>query len=340
MNPIPASQLRQLLFLLLIAVLFSVLAWNLRGFVPALLGAYTLYVLLRPAALFLTMRWRWPPALASAVLMVASFAVILLPLALLIGQLDDHVVAAFRQYPEIVGAAEQLGRELEQRYGIALVTPENMARLTELALREAQRLVGATLNSVATMFIAYLVLWFMLAGGDHLEKSFYDWLPLQNANKAYVRRQLNDLVYANAVGIPLMGLVQGLAGLLAYWLAGVRDPWLWFGITFLAGMLPVFGAALAYVPLALILLGNGRPVEALLIFLYGFLVIGSIDNLARMWLLKRIGHTHPLITFFGVIAGLRLFGFVGFIFGPIMISLGLLLVKIYEKEFGRRAKAG
>ena len=75
--------------------------------------------------------------------------------------------------------------------------------------------------------------------------------------------------------------------------------------------------------------------KALLIFLYGFLVVGSVDNIARMWLLKKIGRTHPLITLFGGIVGLKLVGFIGFIFGPIMISLAILLLKIYHKEFNQ-----
>ncbi|MBK8428252.1 MAG: AI-2E family transporter [Lewinellaceae bacterium] len=110
---------------------------------------------------------------------------------------------------------------------------------------------------------------------------------------------------------------------------------MWFAITFVSGMMPVFGVALAYIPLSLILLANGEDGKALLIFLYGVLILGSVDNIARMWVLKKIGHTHPLITLFGVIVGLKLFGFIGFIFGPILISMFILLVRIYHKEFSQ-----
>jgi predicted PurR-regulated permease PerM len=73
--------------------------------------------------------------------------------------------------------------------------------------------------------------------------------------------------------------------------------------------------------------------KALLIFLYGAIIVGSVDNIARMWLLKQINQTHPLVTLFGVVVGLQLFGFIGFIFGPILIALFILLVRIYHKEF-------
>ncbi|HAD13369.1 MAG TPA: AI-2E family transporter, partial [Saprospirales bacterium] len=89
---------------------------------------------------------------------------------------------------------------------------------------------------------------------------------------------------------------------------------------------------LAYIPLGLLLLANGEEGKAILIILYGFIVVGSVDNIARMWFLKTINQTHPTITLFGVIAGLQLFGFIGFIFGPILISLFIMLIQIYHKE--------
>lgn len=85
-----------------------------------------------------------------------------------------------------------------------------------------------------------------------------------------------------------------------------------------------------------ILLSQGMEGKALFIFLYGLIVMGSVDNIARMWVLKKIGSTHPLVTLFGAIAGVKLFGFVGFIFGPILISMAILLFRIYQKELENR----
>ncbi|MFN7200087.1 MAG: AI-2E family transporter, partial [Bacteroidota bacterium] len=68
-------------------------------------------------------------------------------------------------------------------------------------------------------------------------------------------------------------------------------------------------------------------------FVFGFGVIGTVDNFLRFTLLRKIGDVHPLVTVFGVIAGLSLFGFIGLIFGPLLISLLLLLIRIYRSEF-------
>ena len=103
-------------------------------------------------------------------------------------------------------------------------------------------------------------------------------------------------------------------------------------------MLPVLGAALAYIPLSLLLFASNDPVKGAIILVFGLAIIGSVDNIFRFWLQKKLGDVHPLITVFGVIIGVNLFGFIGLIFGPILISLFLLLIKVYTKEFSLRIK--
>lgn len=333
MNPVSGVTVRQMFLILLIAAIFGVLFWNLRFFLPAVLGAYTFYVLLRGLQFHLTERWKWPMRLAASVLVLLSFIAVLLPLNWLFGMLRNRVISLFQNSDQLLQNAGQVIHKVEIQYGITLLTPENTKNLSDWSVQQVQSLIGATVNGIGLVLAMYLILWFMLTEGKKMEQAFFKWMPLRGENVEYLRKHLNDMVWSNALGIPLMGIVQGFAALLMYWLLGVDDPWLWFAVTFVSGMLPVVGVALAYVPLTLILLANGQEWQALVIFLYSFLVVGSVDNIARMWLLKKIGQTHPLITLFGVIAGLKMFGFIGFVFGPIMISLFILLLRIYQKEF-------
>lgn len=333
MKHLPPTLVRQLFLILLIALLFGELFWNLRYFVPAFLGAYTFYVLLRTPLFYLTERYRWPTRWAAAVLLLLSFVAILLPVNWVFGMLQEHLTGLFSNYDALLQQAEHIIRRVEEQYGFTVLTPDNIKSLGTWAVGQAQGVLSATVSGLGLLITLYFILWFMLTEGKRMEQSFFGWLPLRRENVNYVRQHLNDLVWGNALGIPIMGLVQGFAALLVYGLAGVRDPWMWFAITFVAGMMPLVGAALAYVPLSLMLLADGEQWKALLIFGYGFLVVGSVDNLARMWLMRKINQTHPLITLFGVVVGLQLFGFIGFVFGPILISLFILLLRIYQKEF-------
>ncbi len=334
MYKIPAPYIRQVFLLLIIVLIFGVLFWNLQFFIPAVLGAYTLYILTRNPLFFLTDRRKWNKTISIIVLMVLSFLVILLPMFWVFKMLEGHVINLLNNSDNLFANAQRVVLSIENKYGVELMTPENVRSLTGRGVGLAQNILNATLNGVALVITAYFILWFMLREGKEMEQAFLESLPLRDENVHYVRRHLHEMVWSNALGIPLMGVVQAIAGLLIYWLAGIENVWLWFAVTFVAGMMPVVGVALAYVPLSLILLAQGMESKALLIFLYGLIVMGSVDNIARMWVLKKIGNTHPLITLFGVIVGLKLFGFIGFIFGPILISMAILLFRIYQKEFG------
>ena len=105
-----------------------------------------------------------------------------------------------------------------------------------------------------------------------------------------------------------------------YLILGVPDAFLWFLATFVASILPVLGSMLVYIPLSIMLFTHGLVKESIIMLTYGILVIGSVDNLFRFMLQKWIGDTHPLVTLFGVIAGISLFGFIGLIFGYIFFN--------------------
>lgn len=336
MQHIPNSQIRQILLLLLISLLFVVIFMNLWFFLPAVLGAYTFYVLLSGPLKYMVFKWKIPKNIAIVLLMLLSFIIILLPVNGIIQLLNTQLTTAFNGSQNLLQLFEKMLTDLEIKYNIKLLSPDSIKSISDWGLSQIRSIVDATLGGILIIIVMYFILWFMLRQGKQMEEMFFNSLPLKPENVPYLRNELNGLVYSNAIGIPLMGVVQGTVAGLAYWAVGIPDVWFWALLTGIAGMMPIFGVALAYVPLSLVLYSNGMNGHALFILIYGVVVIGSVDNIARMWLLNKIGHTHPLITLFGVIVGLKLFGFVGFVFGPIMISMFLLLVKIYGKEFGTR----
>ncbi|MBK6930696.1 MAG: AI-2E family transporter [Saprospirales bacterium] len=335
MNRIPNLLIRQILLLLLIFALGGVLFYTLHPFLPALLGAYTLFVLLRPAMHYLSGQRHWNKVAVAVLLILLSGAIIWIPLHFLVQLVQARVIEALQHSTELRQNMEQMARHLEQEYNLQLLTPETLQNVANWGATQLRSFISATLDGLTTAVLAAFILFFMLISGPRIEVFFFSWLPFRNENIAEFKHQLNSLVFSNAVGIPFMGILQGFAGLPAYWIIGVNDVWLWFAITCISGMLPILGVALAYVPMAILLIASGLPWKALIVFLYGFIVIGSVDNIGRMWLQKKLGDTHPLITLFGVIAGLKLFGFIGFVFGPILIALFLLLIRIYTKEFGK-----
>ncbi len=337
MNQISNLLVRQILLLMLVFGLGWVLFLTLHPFLPALLGAYTLFVLLRPGIHYLVVKKKWNRHIAASALIFTSVLVLWVPLHFLVQLVQARIIEAFQHSPDIRQQIGALAHRLEDEYSISVLTPETLKDVANWGIEQLRSVISATMEGLATTILAGFILYFMLINAAQIKTFFFNWLPFQKNNIAAFKHQLNTLVFSNAVGIPAMGILQGLAGLPAYWFIGISDVLLWFAVTCIAGMLPIVGVALAYIPMALILFADGLNWQALAVLLYGIIVIGSVDNIGRMWFQKKLGDTHPLITLFGVIAGLKLFGFIGFVFGPILISLFFLLIRIYSKEFGKAA---
>jgi predicted PurR-regulated permease PerM len=333
MSYISNNTIRQVLLLLVIILLGTILFWQLQSFLPALLGSYTMYVLLKKWMYILTGRYKWKKSWAAALLMFLSFLVILLPIVLLINMMSSKVNFALQHSSEVLTAIEQYIHKYEEQYSVQILSGKNIEQLTNWGTQTLPRVLGATFSSLTTIAIMYFILYFMLIDGRKMEASLHEWIPLKDENTLLLRRETNSLVYSNAIGIPLIALLQGILGLIGYLILGVNEPLFWFIVTCLASMIPIVGASLAYVPVAILFFAKGMNIKGIIMLAYGFGVISTLDSIFRFWLQKKIGDIHPLITAFGVIIGLSLFGFIGLIFGPILISLFILLIKIYANEF-------
>jgi predicted PurR-regulated permease PerM len=337
-NTIDQNRLRQIVFLLLITGLGILLFIELYTFLPAALGAATLYILLRKSMFYLSEKRKWRPGAAALLLMFVSLILILLPIWMLVDMLYDKVTYAVSHANEWIVAIKETIADFELRYKVELLSDENIARIGNTISTAVPKILGATFNGLTAIFFMYFILYFMFVSGREMEKVLYDYIPLQDRNVERLEKEIHTMVVSNAIGIPVVAVAQGVVGLFGYWLIGVDEPLFWFGVTCIAGMIPVIGAALAYIPLTVMFLADGAIGQGIAMAIYGFGIIGTVDNVLRFSLLRKIGDVHPLTTVFGVIIGLNLFGFIGLIFGPLLISLFNLLLRIYSSEFLSRQR--
>jgi len=327
------NRIRQVFFLAAIVMWGVLLAMKLYSFLPALLGAMTLYIILRKWMFVLVEKKKWRKPLAAALLMVLTLLVILIPIGILVQMLSSKVAYVINHSNELVAALKIIVGNFEQRTGLHLIDTDNFNQLGNFIAQSAPQVLKATFNSLITIFFMYFILFFMLVNGKKMEKGIYEYIPLKDENVDRLGKETQNIVISNAIGMPIIAFCQGVLAVIGYYFLGVKEPWFWFVITCLTSMLPVVGAALAYVPLAIIFFANNQELQGIILLVYGFGFIGTFDNILRFTLARKIGNVHPLITVFGVIIGLELFGFVGLIFGPLLISLFILLIRIYSNEF-------
>ena len=332
-NTIDSNLLRQIFFIAIILFLGIVLFRELKFFLSAFLGSVTFYVVMLERMFYLTEVKNWRPGTAAWVLMLLSFFVILMPIGLLGNILYAKISYVVTHSAETIESLKLLVIRLQEKVGYTLVKPANINELGTYIGELLPKVLGVTVSTLTLIASMYFILYFMLVNGRRMEEALYEYVPLKDNNVELIGSEIRTMVISNAIGIPLIALIQGIVGLIGYLTIGVPEPFLWFVATSIAAMLPVVGAAVIYVPLSVMLLAQGHTGQGIAMAIWGFGFIGLVDNLFRFLLNKKLGDIHPLITIFGVLVGVQLFGFIGLIFGPLLISMFILSLRIYSSEF-------
>lgn len=334
MHAIKPRLFRQIFIILLILLMGWLIFKEMVVYLSGVLGAITLFVLMRNWQGYLVKNKKWHPSLAAGLLMLGSFLMILMPIAGLVLMLTSKIEKAVENSGKVVNIIKDAMSNLESKYHFTIADSIDTSSITDWISTNLKGLAGSTFTVFIAISIMYFMLYYMLTNRRTFKESLLEYIPLSGKNLKLIGQDSVDLVKSNAVGIPLVALLQGLVALVGFFIFGVEDPFFWFAIVAVGSMIPFVGTALGMIPVCIILYAAGDVWQAIALAIYGLVVVGATDNLFRLVIQKRLADVHPLITIIGVIVGVPLFGFIGLIFGPILISIFLLIVKIYKQEYG------
>ena len=187
-------------------------------------------------------------------------------------------------------------------------------------------------NFVSSILMLYFFLYFMLINFNRMEDSILKILPFKNENIKIFGDELKSHTFSNAVGIPLIALAQGLFAFVVYYIGGVPQAGFWGILTGFASVIPIVGTGIIWVPVCVYLFAFGYTWQGVLVLAWSAIVMGSMDNVIRFVLAKKMADVHPVITVLGIILGLEYLGVTGLIFGPLLISYFVILLKIYYAD--------
>lgn len=304
-----------------------------RPYVSGFLGAATLYALFNGQMTFMTEKLKFGRAFSAFIILLESIFVFLLPLtgiALLVVDTFSGITID----PEVIRVQiDDFVVMLEERMGFDIFTPENLSFIPKLGSNLLQVVGNSVYSFVINIVVILFVLYYMLYNKKDFEKAISEILPFKEENKEILAEETKLIINANAIGIPLLAIIQGAFAYLGYVFFGVDNALLYAILTAFVSIIPVLGTTLVWVPISISMLISGDLVNGIAMALYGFIVIGGVDNVARFMLQKVLADIHPLITVFGVLIGLPMFGFWGVIFGPLILSLFILFFNMYRHEF-------
>ena len=300
-------------------------------FLGGLLGALTMYILVRTHMNYLTEKRKMKRSISALLITAETIMVFLVPLGLIIWLVVNKLQDINLAPQTFIEPIQQVAEFIKEKTGYDVLGKDTLSFIVSILPRIGQIIMEGASSLAVNLFVMIFVLYFMLIGGKKMEAYVNDILPFNEANTQEVIREINMIVRSNAIGIPLLAIIQGGVAMIGYLIFGAPNILLLGFLTCFATIIPM--VALVWFPVAAYLAISGDWFHAIGLAAYGAIVVSQSDNLIRFILQKKMADTHPLITIFGVVIGLPLFGFMGVIFGPLLLSLFFLFVNMFKKEY-------
>lgn len=187
-------------------------------------------------------------------------------------------------------------------------------------------LVGVIIQMVFVIFTMY----YLFRDGDKIIAAVRDALPLERDQARAIMSRTREVIGASVYGVFVIAIIQGMLGGLAFWALGLPSAFVWGVAMIFLSMIPMLGAFLVWVPAAIYLAITGHYIKAILLVLWGTLVIGMIDNFLRPKLVGERTRLHELFIFFAVLGGLQVFGVLGIVLGPVVLAITMALMDVFR----------
>lgn len=325
--------LRQLLMLGVVFSLGILLIATLYNFLPGLLGGITLYILTKKFYNHLTLKRKWHKGFTAILFVIFLILLIAVPLFFSIQWALPKINTAFHNQNDIIHRLELVSKKTEPYFGKELFTKETASSIAKQLSTYIPTIINTSFNLIANFFMLFFFLFYFLYNTSDIDYYLKRIIPLNKSDYKQLADETFLIIRANALGIPLVSIVHGLVACLGYSIFGVENWVLWGFLTGLFSFFPFVGIMVVWVPLSIYYYSIDQNYTAAAVALYSALVTGNVDYITRIGIIKKLGKVHPMITILGVIVGLKLFGFMGIIFGPLLISYFIILIKFYTKEF-------
>jgi len=322
---------RQNINLVIIIALGVLIAYSLQDIFSAILSTLVLYTILRPVYIHLAEVKNWNKRFVAILLIVISLVLIVLPFYALSSMVINKISELRQNEIFFKNLLVKLQHLLPFEINENLIQ-EGLNRLGNWATQLFPSLISSAVNIILSLLVVYFLLYFMLIERKQFEASLVKYAPFREQNALRFGNEMKNTTFANVLGQGLICLVQGSLVSLSFYVLGYQDPVFWGVITAFISFIPILGPPVVFVPAAILQIVNGHNFEGWAMIAFGFIVIINIDNVLRFIIAKKVGNIHPIITVIGVIIGIPLFGILGLVFGPLLLSYFILLIKIYESS--------
>jgi predicted PurR-regulated permease PerM len=338
------TQKRALAVLTVVALGFG--AYFLRGYLLLIAIAAVLAYLFRPV--YQRLRARMNVGLSATLTLLAAVATVALPLTgvifLAFLQISEMVrsVGHWVEQTDFTALAERLLASVNRLLGQipfidTRLTPESVRDATtkigqdagQVALGFARDSVGGIAATVTALVIFLYVFIAMLTNGDKVVDLFRDLNPLGEKVSDIYLAKVGAMVSATVKGQFIIATFQGVAGAISIYIAGFHDGFFMLVIFLTALSFIPLGSGIITIPIGIAMAVFGNVAGGIFVVLFHVIVVTSIDNILRPFLVPKSAHLHPALMLLSVFAGLKMFGFWGIVLGPVLMIIIVTTISVY-----------
>jgi predicted PurR-regulated permease PerM len=339
--PESRSKLVRWIGLLVAAVIALYLCWlMLEPFVEVLLWAVVLVIVFMPIHRRVRARVGSPgwSAMLSCLLVVVVILVPLTLVALAVAREVTHIAQSIQtgagtdgllDSPYIDRALNWVGQYVDlSQFNSQQFIADRLKSLGGAIAGRTLGLVGGVVGIVIEVFFVIFTMYYLFRDGERMREAVYNVLPLNDRRASEIIDRTQEVISASVYGVLVIALIQGTLGGIAFWALGLPSSLLWGVVMVFLSMIPMAGAFVVWVPAAIYLVITGDWGKAIILTVWGALVIGSVDNFLRPKLVGEKTRLHELLIFFSVLGGLQVFGVIGLVLGPVVVAITIALLDV------------
>ncbi len=329
--------------LLFVTAISLYLCWRMiQPFLGVVAWATVLVIVFYPVHKRLSQRIK-RPSLTALVSCVLVILIILVPVALITLAVVNELAGAVQSLQAAVNYVLDPNSRLAGPVlnFLSRFVDVNQLRSEEFLLSRLKgvsgQIAGQTLGFLGglasffiQMFFVVFTMYYFFKDGENISRTIRDSLPLEREQADGIISRTREVIDASVYGVLSIAIIQGILGGLAFWVLGLPSAIIWGVVMTFLSMVPMLGAFLVWVPGAIYLALTGHWAKAVMLAVWGTLVIGMVDNFLRPKLVGSRTRLHELLIFFAVLGGLNVFGVLGVVLGPVVVAITLALVDVYR----------
>lgn len=326
---------KESILLILLLITGGVIFYALSDLITSLLSAVVIYIISQPLMQYLIKR-KVNLSVAAFIVIFLSVFLILIPISLISISLTSKLSSIINNPTVFFSSIENIIAYIEKQTGIQVITSNTIQKLQSFVTELATSTISAAANMILNTIIMYFILYYLLINSGKMQSRLNTHIPFLAQLDDNYAIELQKQTISNAIAIPIIAIVQGITCYIALLLMNYSDAGFWATMCGLFSFIPFVGTTIVWLPLGVSRIIEGDMWQGIVLLIYGFLIISQIDNVFRFIIQKKLADVHPLITVLGVLFGIRWFGISGLIFGPLLISYFLLLLRSYNRELASR----